>query len=312
MFGKKSRKNATPNPPTEESAQKPNSDTRLHSESLGDVWLAITGMNPATLLPQVIGTVLHEGGTRPSWKWQTGDNEFIVMAWPQDQPIRASVLMGGPIDGELKPITAVPLAQGLPNDLTVEDVHPRQEGMGGDVAVTMFEGKNPMWFFDPMFDRDKTDLTPGVTSTFWLAGIAFAVRKALLDEITITNGPQYEAYAASWLANNPGSKSQDVPPLKMDIKGKHFIMPGRFFGEYQLRAVIDKIQDCQLEKMPIKLLYLTFPFENRPELHLPLYVSQFVLKDLVPEEGKEIEAYVWLQGRVIDLEAPEQTEKQES
>ena len=34
--------------------------------------------------------------------------------------------------------------------------------------------------------------------TFLLAGLALGLRKALLDEITITQGVRYEAYAEAW------------------------------------------------------------------------------------------------------------------
>lgn len=294
MFGRKSRKRQAE--PVEKQ------ENRIHAEGLGHVWAALTGRNPAEIMPQVVGTVLHEGGTRPPWQWQSKGNEYILMAWPQDQPIRAAVLMAGPQGGQLKPVTAFPLLEGLPNDLTVEDVHPREEGIGGDVAAEMLAGKNPMWFFDPLFGRDMSDLTPGVTHTFWLAAAALVTRKALLDTVSIAQGPQFDAYAEDWLQANPGKSRLDVPPLKIDVAGKTLIMPGRVFGEYQLRAVIKKLEDWQFEKMPVKVLYLTFPFDDRADLELPLYASQKVLGAYEPEEGDEIEAYAWLQGRIIDLE----------
>lgn len=276
---------------------------RIHNEGLAHVWYSLTGHDPQTLIPQVVGTVLQEGGTRPAWQWKDKGREFILMAWPQDQPIRAAVLMAGPEGGQLKPVTVVPLLEGLPNDLTVEDVHPRETG-GGDVAVAMLEGKNPMWFFDPLFGRDRTDLTPGVTHTFWLAAAAIGCRKALLDEIAITQGPQYEAWAADWLDKNPGKTRLDVPPLKINVAGKSFIMPGKVFGEYQLRATIEKVEDYQLEKMPVKAIFLKFPFEDRPAMNLPLYASEHILGNFVPEAGQDMEAYAWFEGRIIDLEKP--------
>lgn len=296
MFGKRSRKKNEPEEQRAAAAQ-----GRIHNEGLAHVWHALTGHDPRSLIPQVVGTVLHEGGTRPAWQWKSQGQEYLLMAWPQEQPIRAAVLMAGPEGGQLKPVTVVPLLEGFPNDLTVEEVHPRQTG-GGDVAVAMLEGKNPMWFFDPLFGRDHDDLTPGVTHTFWLAAVALGTRKALLDEIAITHGVQYERYASDWLAANPGKTRLDVPPLKIDVAGKSFIMPGRAFGEYQLRATIEKIQDCELEKMPVKALFLKFPFDDRPAMNLPLYASQHILGDFVPEAGQEIEAYAWFQGRIIDLE----------
>ena len=128
------------------------------------------------------------------------------------------------------------------------------------------------------------------------------LRKALLDEVTITQGPRFEAYAEAWLAENPGKSRLDVPPLKVEVAGRHLIMPGRRFCEYQLRAVIEEVQDCQLEKMPLKLLYLSFPFETREPMRLALYVSKMVLGDFEPEKGQEVDAYVWLQARIIDID----------
>lgn len=52
--------------------------------------------------------------------------------------------------------------------------------------------------------RDKDDLTPGVTHTFVLAGLAYGLRKAMLDEITITQGKRYEAYAGAPNTDQPG------------------------------------------------------------------------------------------------------------
>lgn len=300
MFGKKSRKKTAQKEAVQPVEDRP-MDLRVHNEGLGHIWHALTGLDPKVLIPQLVGTVLHEGGTRPAWQWKRKGMEYVLMAWPADQPLRAAVLMAGPEGGKLKPVTAVPLLEGFPNDLTVEAVHPRETG-GGDVAVAMLEGKNPMWFFDPLFSRDSDDLTPGVMHTFWLGAVALGVRKALLDEIAITQGPQYEAYAEDWLAAHPESGRIDVPPLKINIRGRSFIMPGRFFGEYQLRATIEKIEECQLDKMPIRALFLKFPFDDRPAMNLPLFVSETTLAGLSPEEGQEIEAYAWFEGRIIDLE----------
>ena len=284
---------------------------RTHAEGLGDAWAVVLGRNPAALMPQVISTVLHEGGTRPAWQWKRGGKEYVLMAWPREEALRASVLLRAEEEGgQLRPCDAVPLLEGQPNDLTVESVHPWENGSGADVAVSMIEGKNPMWLYDPLYIRDKDDLTPGITHTFTLAGLCFAVRKALLDDVTITQGPQYEAYAADWLAAHPGTGRLDVPPLKVSMKGRRMIMPGRRFCEYQIRAEVEAVRQGQLEQMPITLMYLRFPFEGREPMLLPVYASKMVLKDYEPKAGDEIDAYVWLQGRVIDFDpqAPDAAE----
>jgi hypothetical protein len=272
---------------------------RTHQEGLGQAWIAVTGGNPADVVPQVVGTVLHLGGTRPRWQWKRDGQECVFMAWPSDQPIRAGVLMRGEEGEKLKPASAVPLLEGLPNDLCVEDVHPWKDGCGADVSVLMIEGRNPMWFYDPFYDRDRADLTPGVTHTFLLAGLAYRLGKALLDEMTLTSGPRFEAYASAWLEANPGKSRLDVPPMKLRI-GSHLIFPGRFFCEYQVRAPIERIDECALEKMPVKALCLRFPFEDRPPMLLPVYAPQVVLGKYEPKVGDVIDAYIWLQGRITD------------
>lgn len=275
---------------------------RIHVEGLGDVWAALTGRNPREIIPQVVATVLRAGGTRPPWQWKSRGREYVLLAWPQEGPVRAAVLVAGEEGGQLKPVTAVPLLEGLPADLRIESVHPRNEGLGADVAVSMIEGENPMWFFDPLYSRDKDDLTPDVTHTFWLAAVAFGIRKALLDEVAITSGEDYEEHAQKWLNENPGKKRLDVPPLKLVVKDRHFIMPGRNYCEYQLRARVERVEDHIFEKMPLKVIFLEFPFDNRPNLHLALFASKMTLGNYEPAVGEEIEAYAWFQGRIIDLE----------
>lgn len=282
-------------------------DSRIHNPSLGDLWHALSGQNPAAIMPQIVATVIEAGGTRPPWRWQYQGKEYIAVAWPQDQPLRACVLMCGEPGAQLAPVNAFPLFEGLPNDLVVEASQPLEEGQGADVAVSMMEDKNPMWFFDPFYTRDVTDLTPGVVQTFWLAGCALGIRKAVLDHISLVSGPDFELFAKDWLEKNPDKSSQDVPPLQIDIAGKHFIQPGRCFGEYHIRATVEDIEDWQFDKMPVKSLTLIFPFDNRPALRLPLYVSQYVLNGYTPQKGDDIEAYVCLQGRIIDLEATDST-----
>ena len=280
---------------------------RMHFEGLGMPWAVLLGANPANLMSQVIATVLNAGGTRPTWRWQNKDSEnnvtdYVLMAWPKEEPVRAAVLVAGPEGDKMHPVDAFPLLQGLPNDLTVAEVHPWKEGHGANVAAQVDEDHSPMWFYDPLYERDRQDLTEGVMQTFLVAGLAFSVRKALLDELTITQGPYYESHAAKWLEENPGKGRLDVPPLKIPMAGRHLIFPGRSFGEYELRARIMQVEEHKLDKMPVWILYLEFPFEEHQPLILPVYAPKSVLKDYVPAAGDEIDAYVWLQGRVIDME----------
>lgn len=97
---------------------------RAHTETLGDAWAVLTGQNPEAIMGQIAATVMHEGGTRPAWQWKRDGRDHVLLAWPQDQPVRASVLVAGEEGDKLRPVSAAPLLDGLPNDLLVEDTHP--------------------------------------------------------------------------------------------------------------------------------------------------------------------------------------------
>ena len=280
--------------------QEQQADQRAHFEGLGRPWAVLVG-NPQAVMPQIVGTVIHSGGTRECWQRKSSSEEMVLMAWPADEPLRAAVLMRGPLEGKLEPATAVPLLDGLPNDLLVEGVQPWSTGVEGHVAVTMIEGRNPMWFYDPLYFRDKEDLTPGVTHTFVLAGLAFGLRRALLDELTITKGPRYEMYAEAWLNENPDKSRLDVPPLKLDLKGKKIITPGRSFCEYEIRNTVLAVQNTRMDKVEVYMLGMEFGFADREPLRIMVYAPKHLCGDYEPKVGDEIDAYIWLQGRVADM-----------
>ncbi len=285
-------------------------DNRQHVEVLGQQWSVLLG-NAKKYMPEVMGTIVTAGASRPCWHVTKGDTQTFLMAWPKDQPLRAAaVIQGGLEESEkdkMKAVTAMPLMEGYNNDFEVHSVVPWKSGVEANVAVTIVEDQKPMWFYDPLYFRDKADLTPGVTHTFLLSGLALGIRRALLDEITITQGPIYEAHAESWLAEHPGKSRLDVPTLKVKLTGKQLIRPGRAFCEYEARGTIAEIDTCTLDKLEITMLRLSFPMPHRAPLHVMLYVPATVLKDYVPEVGHEIDTYMWLQGRILDVETTEET-----
>ncbi len=276
-------------------------DHRTHFEGLGNQWAVLVG-NPKELMPQIVGTIVHSGGTRPCWQRKDAKQETLLMAWPEDQPVRAATVMQGESEAELKPVTAMPLLEGYPNTLEVDSYVPWQSGVEANVSACILEGKKPLWFYNPLYFRDKEDLTPGVAHTFLIAGLAFGVRKALIDEMTITQGPLYEAHAAKWLLDNADKSRLDVPALKINLAGKQVVMPGRHYCEYEVRSTILEVQQCMLDKLEVAMLRLDFPMPDREPLHIMLYVPKTVLKDYEPKVGDDIDAYVWLQGRIMDFE----------
>ena len=70
------------------------------------------------------------------------------------------------------------------------------------------------------------------------------------------------------------------------------------------------VQACTLDKLDITMLRVAFEFEDRPPLQLMIYAPKPLLAGYEPAEGDEIEAYVWLQGRIIDFDPKEDMPKQ--
>jgi len=285
---------------SEAQEQDPMDFPRQHIEGLGDPWAALLE-NPAALMPQVVGTVLEAGGTRSAWQSKYHDQEYMLMAWPQENPVRAAVIVRGELGGKLTPASAVPLLEGLPNDMTTEDLHPWSNGVEADVAACRNEGASPLWFYSPFYFRDRDALqTPGVRHTFMLAGLAYGLRRALLDDMTFTDGPRFEYWAQKWLEENPDKTRLDVPPLKIDLRGACVLLPSPQYTVYNLRAPILGMRESELSGEKIYVPRLAFGLDTPQPLDLPLYAPARVCKNYVPKEGDEVDAIMWLQGRLLD------------
>ena len=275
-----------------------------HFEGIGRTWQVILN-DPQKQLPNTIVHTLKKGGTRECWQRKDAQGETIVMAWPEDTPFRIGVTMHGKPGKKLRPVTAFPLLEGLPNDMTVEEYHPWKNKSEGTVAACRNEGASPIWVFTPCLFRDYDDLTPGVRHTFLISALAYGLRKALLDEMTITEGPEYEHHAQTWLEAHPGASRLDVPQLTMNLQGARILMPGNIVGDYQLRAPISAVDFIEVGGEKIYVLTVEFGLNTPNPLRFPIYAPARVCKD-EPLVGLDIDALVWMQGRILDtsLEMP--------
>lgn len=270
-----------------------------HYEGLGDKWVSLLA-DPPKELPEMMVWVLDKGVTRAAWQVSTPKKETVMVVCPQDAELRSAVTMTGKPGETLKPVCVVPFLEGLPNDLTVEEVRPWKTETEAYVAACRNEGANPIWFHEPLYFRDKDALTPGVRHTFKLAALAYGVRRALLDEMTITEGPQYEAFCAEWLAQNPDKTRLDVPQLTASLAGARIMQPGEYFGDYQLRAPIDAVEETTFaDQFKVYKLFIRLGLNTENPLDLVVYAPETTCK-LTPAVGDEIDALIWLQGRIID------------
>ena len=269
-------------------------------QQLGEKWFPLLD-NPEQEAMNLIPRIVEEGGTRPVWGVKTPENEITVLAWPRECPVRAAVTVQGKPGGKINPVTVLPLLEGEPQDLTVEEVHPWDNGGTAYVGACRNEGATPLFFLTQFYFRDKDQLTPGVRQTFLLSGMAYGVRRALLDELTISEGPEYEKHAAEWLEKHPGASRLDVPQLKVDLRGQRILQPSQVPGDYELRSPIDDVEEVTFDGKTVYILRIALGMDTPNPFKLLLYVPQKICKGgYVPKKGDEIDTVFWLQGRLID------------
>ncbi len=270
-----------------------------HFEGMGIKWAPLT-TDPEKEVPQIALLTADKGGTRPAWQSRDAKTETAVLAWPQEAHLRSGVTVQGAVGGQLKPVAVFPFLEGLPNDMTVEEIFPWKNRVEAYVAACRNEGATPLLFYSPFYFRDREALTPGVRHTFSLAGLARGVRRALLDEMTITEGPQFEAFAAEWLSRHPEAGRLDVPQLRVSLSGARILMPGELRGDYQLRAPIDSVEETEFGGSKVYMLRIRLGLDTPEPLDFMLYAPEKVCKGFVPEAGVEIDALLWLEARIMD------------
>ena len=194
-----------------------------HIESMGDKWFAL-GVDAKQVLG-VVTTTLELGGSRPAWGMKDETIERMLMAWPSDSLLRTSVLMAGKPEGRLTAVAVSPLMEGFANTLTIKDTHPWKDGHAGEILAAP-EDFPPLWFYDPLFFRDAGEGAEGKSCEFLLSGLCFGIRRALLDELTVTEGPAYEKYALEWMKNNP-EEAQKLAHAELEA------LTGGFIGEFE-------------------------------------------------------------------------------
>ncbi len=284
-----------------------------HTETHGDKWFTLLN-SVKHEIGGVLATILQKGGTRPVWSKIVDDNETVLLAYPKENYVRASTIVKGKVEGKLDPVVVIPLLEGISNRLLVRDTYTLKNGVEGEVFVSNPAIEKSYWFYNPLFFRDKEDLQPEQPQVFALAGLVYGVQKAMLDELTITNGEAYEKHSIEYLANNPDKSRLDVPPLKIPLHGQQVISLGRHACEYQARLTIKELNTFEFgpedgEKIKMFSFVVNLATEEQP-MYVILYASEKAcINDLELKEGMDVDLYFWLQGRIDDR--PEEAENTE-
>ena len=147
------------------------------------------------------------------------------------------------------------------------------------------------------------DLTPGVTQVFYLSRLCYGIRRALLDELTVTQGPVYEAWARKWLDANTERGRLDVPPLKIPLRGSNLLQPAARCSEYEARMTLGKVEsfDFGPEGAQEKIYCFGASFGKDDKwLNLLMFAPERICNGYEPKEGEEVDLAFWMQGRVVD------------
>ena len=284
-----------------------------HIESMGDKWFVL-GVDAKQVLG-VIATTLELGGSRPVWEMKDENVERMLMAWPRESLLRSSVLMAGQPEGKLSAVAVAPLMEGFSNTLTIKDTYPWKGGHAGEILAGT-DDFPPFWFYAPLFFRDGSGDVKGKSFNFLLSGLCFGIRRALLDELTVTQGPAYEKHALEWMKQNPDKTRLDVPALKIPLKGKTLIDITDHCGEYQCRARIFDVDSFMFgpEKSQMKIYRFGVGFGNpeKPVYAIIYAPERICYKGYEPKEGDDVDMIFWMQGRVDDTEGKVAPETEES
>ncbi len=275
-----------------------------HLEDMKRPWSTL--LESLKELPTVLTATAKHGGTRPAWMQKNEKKETILLAWPQNSPLRSAAIVSGKPGGELTPYSITPFMEGVANTLQIEKTYDWKNGIEGEVGCQIDEHNELLWFYDPLYFRDKKiDLTEGIEQTFYMSGLCLAMRPALLDELTITQGPDYERLAQMWLDDNPGKTRLDVPPVKVKLRGQRILGPTPVASEYQARAIIEKCESFEFgpEKGEVKVYRFMTTFGHKKPMKLMMYAPAKVCQNgYEPKEGDEVDIIFWLQGRVVDAD----------
>lgn len=270
-----------------------------HFEGLGDKWRALV-QNPDVTVKGLVPTIANEGGTREAWQSHTPDGHTVLLAWPATEPCRAGLIIRGDQNGaNYQPVSALPLLEGLENELEVTEVRPWANEAEGEIAASR-NGEEPIWFYDPLLYRDRWSCLVGQKQVFTLAALAYALRPATRDSIQVKGGPQFDAYASAFLEKNPGMTAEQVPPLTLPLKGARIMQQYANASEYQLRVPVEEVSTCQFNGEKVTMLTISLAGKDEKALRAMLYVSQATLGGYEPKAGDDVEAIVWLQARLVD------------
>ena len=153
------------------------------------------------------------------------------------------------------------------------------------MSATCNEGANPLWFYSPFLFRDRKNSPPASAIPSLSPGSPTGLRRALLDETTITEGVEYERYVAEWLALKSGQDPPRRPQLTVWISGgASHRRPGDVASEYQIRVPVTSVEEMHIQTKSIYMLIGGFGLTPNP---LRSSLRSERVSKIVPQAGDE-------------------------
>jgi len=191
-------------------------------------------------------------------------------------------------------------ASGITHRLTIEKLHPWENGVEGVVQASTESGAL-IWFFDPYFFKDKDTYQVGQSYNICLGALAMALQPPTQHEIVVTSGPIIEIERKRALEEDPAADVSKITSVTFGLDNCSFCMPSEMNpDEASYRGMADEVGYFELEKSGIYRIKTAIMRPEDSPVEIYLYASESVLKDYCPKAGDNLEGNIWLQGYIQD------------
>ncbi len=153
-------------------------------------------------------------------------------------------------------------------------------------------------FFDPEFFKNRHIYESGKAYDFSVAGIAYVLKPAKQQSLTIDEGPILEMERERLLEEDPNADPNSIIPVELSLAEMRCLLPRELADDSEFRTVIDEAGYFEVEGHGVFRLRATMMIPDDHHFDINLYASEAVLEGYRPKPGDSIEGVLWLQGRL--------------
>lgn len=272
----------------------------------GDHWEAIFG-DTETIVDEVIPQILRLGRPSDIFPFEFENNqgqlqkEEAASLTYLETPLRLMALVVTNSTGESlkrEMWTAYPIASdGRVHRIRVDEIKICEYGFEGIVHGKV-KGGASISFFDPEFFKNRHIYESGKAYDFSVAGIAYVLKPAKQQSLTIDEGPILEMERERLLEEDPNADPNSIIPVELSLAEMRCLLPRELADDSEFRTVIDEAGYFEVEGHGVFRLRATMMIPDDHHFDINLYASEAVLEGYRPKPGDSIEGVLWLQGRL--------------